>query len=65
MSENGSRQGLSGGMLATFSMLSLLLAACGDDGALSARAAEPQETSARPSVLDPALDSLEGVTHHG
>ncbi|MEP6609538.1 MAG: hypothetical protein ABJA83_12775 [Burkholderiaceae bacterium] len=51
--------------LAAASTLALLLVACGDDGPLDARAAQPDKTSSQPHTLDPALDSLEGVTHHG
>ena len=51
--------------LAAASMLALLLVACGDGGPLDVRAAEPSKESSQPHALDPALDSLEGVTHHG
>jgi predicted small lipoprotein YifL len=52
-------------MLAAASMLTLLLVACGDGGPLDVRAAEPSKESSPSGVLDPALDRLEGVTHHG
>ena len=51
--------------LAAASMLALLLVACGGNGSLDARAAEPAKATSQPSAADPALDSLEGVTHHG
>lgn len=47
------------------STLTLLLVACGGNGALDARAAVPGKTDSQQPALDPALDSLEGVTHHG
>lgn len=47
------------------STLTLALVACGGEGPLDARAAEPTNASGQPQALDPALDSLEGVTHHG
>jgi len=47
------------------STLTLLLVACGGNGALDARAAEPREALSQHPVLDPALNRLEGVTHHG
>ena len=51
--------------LVTALTLSLLLVACGNNGALDAHAAEPGKATSQPSAADPALDSLEGVTHHG
>lgn len=47
------------------STLTLALVACGDEGPLDVRAAEPVKASGQPQTLDPALNSLEGVTHHG
>lgn len=47
------------------SMLAALLVACGGNGALDARAAAPEKTNSQPLEPDPALGSLEGVTHHG
>ena len=44
--------------------VSLALAACGGK-ALDVRAAEPAQSASEPSAFDPALDSLEAVTHHG
>ena len=46
-------------------VLTLLLAACGNKASLDARAAEPSKEITDPHTLDPALDSLEAVTHHG
>ncbi len=51
--------------LVTALTLSLLLVACEGNTALDARAAEPGKAASQPSAADPALDSLEGVTHHG
>ena len=51
--------------LGAAAMLTLLLVSCGDGGPLDVRAAEPSKESGQPHALDPALDSLEGVTHHG
>ena len=51
--------------LVTALTISLLLVACGNNGALDARAAEPAKATSQPSGADPALDSVEGVTHHG
>jgi hypothetical protein len=46
-------------------VLTLLLAACGNKANLDARAAEPSKEVTHPQTLDPALDRLEAVTHHG
>ena len=46
-------------------VLTLLLTACGNKASLDARAAEPSRDITQPQTLDPALDSLEAVTHHG
>lgn len=43
----------------------LLLVACGHNSALDARATVPGKTDAQQSVPDPALKTLEAVTHHG
>jgi hypothetical protein len=51
--------------LAAAAALTLLLVACGGGGPIDARAAEPSKASDPPSTLDPALNSLEGVTQHG
>ena len=51
--------------LVTAATLSLLLVACGNNGALDARAAETGKETSHSGAADPALDSLEGVTHHG
>ena len=53
--------------VAAAAALTLLLVACGGGGPLDVRAAEPskESESSQPRALDPALDSLEGVTHHG
>jgi predicted small lipoprotein YifL len=46
--------------------LTLLLAACGNKASLDTRAAEPNNEITRPAPsLDPVLDRLEAVTHHG
>ena len=44
---------------------SVSLAACGNRASLDARAAEPSKEITHPQTLDPALDRLEAVTHHG
>jgi hypothetical protein len=46
-------------------VLTLLLTACGNKASLDARAAEPGKEITDPQTLDPALDRLEAVTHHG
>ena len=51
--------------LVTAATLALVLAACGDNTPLSARAAEPTKEVTQPSALDPALKTLDGVIHHG
>lgn len=43
----------------------LLLVACGHNSALDARATVPGKTDAQQSAPDPALNTLEAVTHHG
>jgi hypothetical protein len=43
----------------------LLLVACGSNSALDARAAVPGKSDAQQSAPDPALNSLEALTHHG
>jgi hypothetical protein len=62
---SNSNRGSSLAGLVIASALSLLLVACGGNGALDAQAAEPGKATSQPSAADPALDSLEGVTHHG
>jgi hypothetical protein len=42
-----------------------LLLGCGNKASLDARAAEPTKEITHPQTLDPALDRLEAVTHHG
>ena len=49
---------------ALLASLVLALTACGGK-ALDARAPEPAQSVTQPSTLDPALNSLEGVIHHG
>lgn len=52
--------------LVALSILSVLLTACDDQPSFDARAAEPTNEITRPAPsLDPVLDRLEAVTHHG
>lgn len=51
--------------LVAASMLTLTIAACGGSSALDARASVPVRTDAQQPAFDPALDSLDAVTHHG
>jgi hypothetical protein len=42
-----------------------LLVACSDGRAFDRSAAEPARSLDQPGVLDPLLNSLDGVTYHG
>jgi len=42
-----------------------LLVACGHNSALDAHTSVPSKTDTQQSIPDPALNTLEAVTHHG
>ena len=51
--------------LAAASALALMLTACTDQGVFDVGAPEPEKAASEQRTIDPALNSLDGVTQHG
>ncbi|HYM48342.1 MAG TPA: hypothetical protein VES91_07660 [Burkholderiaceae bacterium] len=51
--------------LAAASTLALFLAACAEEARIDVGAAEPDKSVSERRTFEPALNSLDGVTHHG
>ncbi len=47
------------------SALALFLAACAEEARIDAGGAEPEKSVSERRTVDPALNSLDGVTQHG
>lgn len=51
--------------LAAASTLAFFLAACAEEARIDAGGAEPEKSVSERRTVDPALNSLDGVTQHG
>ena len=51
--------------LAAASALALFLTACAEEARIDTGAAEPAKSASERRTLDPVLNTIDGVTHHG